>query len=266
MFCLSIRDEVFQKIKSLNYIPVGLGNNINNSGWLRDNTLDNISEKNMYYGEYTFHYWFWKNRLKSINDNTWVGFCAYRRFWLKKYKKPFVINDLNSDVLLEIPKEWEGYDSIIGNKFDLTNLKFMKLIKYGKLSLLRNPRAIIKSGRSIRFQFDMFHGNGVLDKAINLLEKKDKNDFKRFVRENNSYNQGNMFICNSKEIMNEYYKTVFGWLNRCEDIFGFKNNSYGTTRVYAFLAERFLPYWFNKYTKSKEWPIVFYDTTKKVKS
>ena len=38
--------------------------------------------------------------------------------------------------------------------------------------------------------------------------------------------------------------------------------SYGTTRIYAFLAEGFLPYWFNKYTKTKEWPIAFYDTTK----
>ena len=137
----------------------------------------------------------------------------------------------------------------------------MKLIKYGKTSLLRT-KSINKSGRSIRFQFDMFHGNGVLDKAIDLLEEKDRKDFKIFVNENNSYNQGNMFICRSKEIMNDYYITIFDWLNKCEKLFGFDKKSYATTRIYAFLAERFLPYWFNKYTKTKEWPIAFYDTTK----
>ena len=46
----------------------------------------------------------------------------------------------------------------------------MKALKYGKLALLRNPKAIFKSKRSIRFQFDMFHGNGNLDKAINLSQ------------------------------------------------------------------------------------------------
>ena len=262
MFCLCIHDEIYQKIKSLNYIPVGLGNEIHNKGWLRDNTLNNISKKNSYYGEYTFHYWFWKNQLMKIDTNTWTGFCAYRRFWLRKDLEPLKINDLNNDILKEIPDEWEKFDAVIGTKIGLTNLKFMKLIKYGKISLLRNPKAIIKSGRSIRFQFDMFHGNGVLDKAIDLLEEKDRKDFKKFVNENNSYNQGNMFICKSKEIMDKYYTTIFDWLNKCENIFGFDKKSYGTTRIYAFLAERFLPYWFDKYTKSKEWPIAFYDTTK----
>ena len=262
MYCLSIHDNLYEKIKSLNYIPVGLGDRIYNKGWLRDNTLNNISKKNSYYGEYTFHYWFWKNGLMEIKDNTWIGFCAYRRFWLNKESNSLKINDLNKDVLLEIPDEWKNYDCILGNKIDLSNLRLMKLIKYGKLALFRNPKAIIKTGRSIRFQFDMFHGYGVLDKAINLLEKKDREDFRIFVRDNNSYNQGNMFICKSKNIINEYYKTVFHWLSECEKIFGFNNTNYETIRIYAFLAERFLPYWFNKYTKPKEWPIVYHDIAK----
>ena len=35
-------------------------------------------------------------------------------------------------------------------------------------------------------------------------------------------------------------------------------------RVYAFLAERFLPYWFNKYVKTLEWPIIFNDLKSEV--
>ena len=57
MYCLSLNDEDYHKIKTLKYIPVGLGNNKFNSNWLRDNTDENISNKNSFYGEYTFHYW-----------------------------------------------------------------------------------------------------------------------------------------------------------------------------------------------------------------
>ena len=46
MFCITINNSHFDKIKELGYIPVGLGKNISNSGFLRDNTQNNISEKN----------------------------------------------------------------------------------------------------------------------------------------------------------------------------------------------------------------------------
>ena len=68
-----------------------------------------------------------------------------------------------------------------------------------------------------------------------------------------------MFICKSKKIINEYYQTIFKWLNRCEKVFGFDLVGYNKVRVYAFLAERFLPYWFNKNVKTLEWPIGFND-------
>ena len=55
-----------------------------------------------------------------------------------------------------------------------------RIIKYGKLAFLRNPGAILNKGRSIRFQFDMFHGNGILDKAIDLLGQNDREDFKLY--------------------------------------------------------------------------------------
>ena len=137
-------------------------------------------------------------------------------------------------------------------------------MKYGKIAFLRNPLVLFKTKRNIRFQFDMFHGNGVLDKAVELLDDKDKQDFKNYIIKNTSYNQGNMFICKSKEIINEYYKTIFKWLNKCEDLFGFDLDGYGKIRVYAFLAERFLPYWFNKYVKTLEWPIIFNDLKSEV--
>ena len=108
----------------------------------------------------------------------------------------------------------------------------------------------------------MFHGVGILDKAIDLLDDNNREDFRKFVYEKTSYNQGNMFITKSKEIMNNYYETIFSWLEKCEKEFGFELEGYGKKRIYAFLAERFLPFWFKKNYKTMEWPIFFYDIRK----
>jgi hypothetical protein len=54
-------------IKEFNYIPVGLGKDNFSKEWMRDNTCNNISEKNRNYGEYTFHYWIWKNYMDKLN-------------------------------------------------------------------------------------------------------------------------------------------------------------------------------------------------------
>ena len=248
MYCLSISNKDLSIIQSLDYIPVGLGNDGFSNQWVTDKTLDNISQKNKSYGEYTFHYWFWKNELKKITDDNWVGFCAYRRFWSNNIDKDNQNIKFKDRVLNEIPKTWKDYDVILGNKIYVDNIKWTKILKYGKTSLIRNPKAIFKKNRNIKFHFDMFHGNGVIDKAIDVLNEKDKKDFKEFVK--------------SKKIMMKYYETVFAWLNECEKIFGFDLDGYGKIRIYGFLAERFLPFWFNKYSNCLEWPIVFNDLRK----
>ena len=74
-----------------------------------------------------------------------------------------------------------------------------------------------------------------------------------------------MFICKSKKIINSYYQSVFPWLERCEKIFGFKNlESYNKTRIYGFLGERFMSYWFQKNTKYKTMPVIIYDIRKDI--
>jgi len=261
MFCICIHNDLLDKVRKLNYVPVGLGNEEFENGWLRDNTGINISNKNKFYGEYSFHYWFWKNKIKDISDDTWIGFCAYRRFWHNDIK----INDslkFKNKVLNQIPEIWNKYDVILGNQISVDKVNWIKVLKYGKLAFLRNPQAITKKGRTIKFHFDMFHGNGILDKAIDQLNDEDKEDFRKYVNNRTSYNQGNMFICKSKKIINKYYETIFNWLSKCEKIFGFDLSGYSKVRIYAFLAERFLPYWFNKYSKCLEWPIFFNDIRK----
>ena len=262
IYCLCIHDELLEKVKNLNCIPVALGEGNYQKGWLRDNTGENISYKNKYFGEYTFHYWLWKNNMEIFNDKDWVGFCAYRRFWIDKERDGNTEISLKDAILKETPEVWDNYDVILANKVSMSNIKMIKIIKYGKQALLNNPKSILKKFRNIRFQFDMFHGIGVLDKAINLLDKEDREDFKKYVDNNNSFNPANLFICRSRKLMNEYYTTIFKWFEKCEKVFGFNLQGYGKIRIYAFLAERYLPFWFNKYAKCLDWPILFNDLTK----
>ena len=43
---MALENENLETIKRLNYLPVGLKNNNFSNEWLRDNTGDNISQKN----------------------------------------------------------------------------------------------------------------------------------------------------------------------------------------------------------------------------
>ena len=61
-------------------------------------------------------------------------------------------------------------------------------------------------------------------------------------------------------IMDNYFKSVFKWLGKCEEEFGFNLDGYSQKRIYAFLAERYLSFWFQKHAKYLVWPIFFYDT------
>ena len=95
--------------------------------------------------------------------------------------------------------------------------------------------------------------------AIDLLDKKNKNDFKLFMNNETNFNPHNMFICKT-EILKSYYDVIFPWLEKCEKKFGFEDlDGYGLKRIYGFLAERFLSYWFLKNFKVKELPILVKD-------
>ena len=261
MFCLYLNPEHLNLIKNMNYAPVGLGDASFNEQWFEDKSLSNISNKNKYYGEYTFHYWLWKNKIDQLEDK-WIGFCQYRKFWTKKNitKKIDNFDELKNIIIKEIPNEYNSFESIIGEPSFINQFRLSKFIKKNLPTMIKNPILFFdKNKRNLRFHFDMMHGRGNLSKAINLLDSSEKSDFKYFIDNSVSFNPHNMFICKSKETLKLYYESLFPWLERCEKIFGFNLNGYGMTRIYGFLAERYMSYWFKKYTKFKLLPILFKD-------
>ena len=48
---------------------------------------------------------------------------------------------------------------------------------------------------------------------------------------------------------------------KCETTFGFELEGYGLKRIYGFLAERYMSFWFRKYTKFTTMPIIYKDIT-----
>ena len=263
MYCLTINEDHLEGIKKIGYLPVGLGNNIKSKEFIRDNTSLNISKKNPHYGEYTFHYWIWKNNMKNL-ENKWIGFCQYRKFWAINRKEVNLIDfdKFSNSLLKKIPDNYEDYESILGEPLFVNQFKLSKFLKHNFKTMIKNPILFLdKKKRNLRFHFDMMHGSGNLSKAINLLDNSEKKDFSNFMEDSVSFNPHNMFICKSKEHLQHYYDSIFPWLERCEKEFGFELKSYGLKRIYGFLAERYMSYWFKKYTKFKLMPIIFKDVS-----
>ena len=173
MYCLTIYDNHYEKINKIGYIPVGLGKNIYSTKFLLDSKGENISHKNPFYGEYSFHYWLWKNEIKNLKKENWIGFCQYRKFWLNTEEKikNDNINKLSQNLVRTIPKELDEFEAILGEPLFINQFKFSKFIKKDIFKIVRNPKLLLdKNKRNIKFHFDLMHGEGNLNKGeYNLI-------------------------------------------------------------------------------------------------
>ena len=71
LYCVTNKSSDFLEKLPMNL--VGVGQNKFNNRYLKCDYKDNIYDKEKYYSELTFHYWYWKNLLKN-EKNKWVGF------------------------------------------------------------------------------------------------------------------------------------------------------------------------------------------------
>jgi len=257
IYCVTDKDFLY--LKDLPYKLAGVGKSNFSKEYNLANTLDNIDYKEKYYSELTFHYWFWKNEMKNLENNTWIGFCQKRRFWIKKNisKNDITTYNLKNHILSEPPEEWKSYNSVICDPIYVNGVNKVKLLKRGFKSLIRDPEIFFnKKKQTVKLHFDMHHGYGNLDKAINLLDDSDRDEFRNYVENQVCFNPNIMFIAKI-DIANQWFEKLFPWLFRCEKIFSFENlKGYDSQRLYAYLAERYLSFWFKKYSKYIEWPYI----------
>ena len=94
--------------------------------------------------------------------------------------------------------------------------------------------------------------------TIIVVENSSNVNFKKFMYNSISYNPHIVFI-SKPNIANRWFSDLFSWLDNCEKIIGFKKLKGYEKRLYAYLAERYLSFWFKKYTNSIDWPLITVD-------
>ena len=142
IFCVT--NEKFKHLENLNLNLVGVGKKKFSNKYLSCKSGKNIQKKEKNYSELTFHYWFWKNQLKKMDKNLWIGFCQKRRFWLKNRKKIANFSDLKKNILKEPHKKWKNYESIICQQIQVDNPKKMKLLKRGWKNVIKDPSVLFE--------------------------------------------------------------------------------------------------------------------------
>ena len=81
IYCVT--NKKLSYLENFDYNLAAVGTDSFPDKYIKCNYGDNIFNKEKYYSELTFQYWYWKNKL-DINQNNWLGFCQKRRFWIKK--------------------------------------------------------------------------------------------------------------------------------------------------------------------------------------
>lgn len=213
------------------YIPIQVGNSsFNFDGYVRDNTKENISEKNANYCELTAQYWIWKNTYADVK-----GLVHYRRFFDDKFsisKKSKLDNILNSE---DIDRYLTEYDLILPNKRNY----------YIETSYSHYIHAHKKEGLDITREVISEYFPKYLNSYDMVLNRKKAHMF-------------NMIIAKQK-VFDEYSAWLFEVLGKVEERLNLSGWSKSESRVYGYISELLLDVWLNEHKnlKYKDLPVGF---------
>lgn len=209
--------KLFTPPKDKGYIPITAGATYHNLPYLKDNTGDNISEKNPYYSELTALYWIWKNDPSDI-----IGFTHYHRYF-QKWKK---IQTKESEKILK------KADIIVPNFLEFS------CSVYEQYASVHYPSDLQIATEEILKRFPDY--NQTIYQVLNQ----------------NKLYTCNMFITR-REILNDYLNFLFPILFSLEEKIPYLNYSIYNQRVFGFLSERiFNIYLEHQKLKIREYPVV----------
>ncbi len=191
------------------YMPLQVGRACSEDlGYPGDNTGDNISAKNCYYGELTGVYWVWKN----FSTSDYVGICHYRRYFCTEEGRIFNEKD---------------YTYIL-NEYDIITSKKLKLnfSYFDGYEGDYNIFDLITTGEVIRQKFPEYYDT-----------------FERLVHGNGTY-FANMMVA-KKEIYDEYCEWLFSIFEEVEKRIDPSGYDDYHKRVFGFISEFLLLVWVN---------------------
>ncbi len=199
------------------YLPLQVGSaGKQDLGYKKDNTGENISEKNPYYCELTGLYWAWKNL-----DSDYIGLVHYRRHFgsnIKNKSKNNIEKILTQEEAREILKTT---DVVLPKK---RNYYIENLYSHYEHTMYIEPLEIT---RQI-----------IQEKYPKYLDEFDK------LHKRTSAHIFNMLIM-KKEILNEYCKWLFDILSELEKRVDVKQYDAFHSRFFGRVSELLLDIWIN---------------------
>lgn len=190
------------------------------SEYLRDDSGDNISNKNANYCELTGLYWIWKN--SGEKDDEIVGLVHYRRFFtteIENFKYKYLGKMPRRLRYTIIEEKLKQYDAIIPKKTCIFSTVKEFYGKFHDISDIETIRQCIGE---------------IYPEYIDAFDK---------VMMSHKFTYGNMIICRKKTI-NQYSKWLFDILFDFETKISIsKYNDTYQKRIFGFLAERLLQVW-----------------------
>lgn len=189
------------------YIPLQVGRaNGPELGYLRDDTGENISAKNCFYGELTGLYWLWKNDREAGN----IGICHYRRFFLNAEKQMMSAQE---------------YDAVL-REYDVITSKAMY------------------AGEPYRQYYGRAHNEQDLILEGEVIRELYPEDYPVFseVMQGDKHYFGNLMVT-SKELFDAYCTWLFGIFEELEKRIDVSSYDEYHRRVYGFLSEQLLLVW-----------------------
>ena len=228
LYCLSLKYyNLIDKLPS--YIkPLGLGNEEYPEHWLAEKNGQNIVNLNKYYGQYSGIYWIWKNQLKGMADDDWIGTCEYRKLWLNglyNKKQKFSISSLYSNLLKTDNEIFSSCDAIL-------------------------VQPIFFKNETIYQQFNKVHKVNILEDCINFLENNERKMFRKYLQ-GNKLSVPPLFIT-KVNLFKKFCEVAFPLLEKYYDYCMKNNLCYDyNLRLPAYLIERYASYWFEENYKTE---------------
>lgn len=237
--------------------PIQVGSAINDyiikPNYYRDNTGENISEKNRTFNELTAIYWVWKN----LQNEEIYGLMHYRRFLNIFYKKPFYKNE-KRDIMKKISSDSTKIAKL--NDAQKTNDKIKELLNQYDV-IVANPVycRIDKKYVSITEDYKKHHLSEDWDTCMNIVKEyypEFKKSIEKHLDNDKKLYYGNIFIA-KKEWFNDFCEWIFTILFEVEKRITISEDPY-QRRVIGFLSERLFTLYILHYQfKTKGFPIFY---------
>lgn len=200
------------------YIPIQVGFDEKNfEGYIRDNTGENISQKNANYCELTAQYWGWKNSTATIK-----GLVHYRRLFSNGTKAMLVPVEKKYDYVLDstsLDKLMKQYDMILPKAHN-----YYIETAYGHYKHAHHTEGLHLTRKIIKRDYPEY------------LEKYDE------VLQRRSSHLLNMMIAKTP-IFDSYSEWLFDILNKVEKKLDISEYSKSEARVFGYISELLLDVW-----------------------